>query len=524
MTKVLSVSIIAAGALTLVACEGGAWTSHGYGYDDYDRYGTSSSSGDVDSSRYSRSSSSGSSAIDSFDPSCVDPSGFDGRGCFACEPTTNDELLNACTKSRFETFDNAARIAGFDPQDPRPAIPALGPTPSPFNGGSKDPSGTLPPAPACPVASKPNPIMVVGATGFPLETIAKAMGTQATIFYLEKSSCDGVASLLLGDPKISGEVVYFDANGTKNRCELAAPQTADIGLSSLFAETCAGESGLASPVTMPQDIKDFLGPASTVMFAVPATSKERAISAEAAYRVFGFGAKSNVSPWNDERFIFRRGPTSGNQTTVGLSLGLSTSAFRGRDSNGSSNMLDALRTSSSPGKTIGISSSEIVDVNRDVLKSLAYRHSNQAVAFYPDSDPAALDRRNVRDGHYFMWLPLHVMVRTDRGEPVAVGAAHDAAVKRLVYVMTSRQEPPVKSVDLMGAYKRVGNVPACAMHVQRVREAAPLEPITPVAPCDCAFEASAPGTTPAECKACDSSAECPSTRPVCSFGYCEAAR
>lgn len=520
-TKLVYLSVVSSVGLTLAACTSGPWTAQEYGYRDY--YGassSSSSSGYYDSFVGSRRDG-GASPIDAFDPACVDRDGFDGRGCFKCPPRTNEELLNACTTSRFEVFDDEARIAGHD--ESRPPIPDLGRTPPPFEGDAKDPI-VLPPAPPCPIASKPNPVMVAGATGFPMETIAKAMGAAATIFYLEKSSCEGVASLLLGEPKLAGEIVYFDANGARNRCTLAEPQPADVGLSTLFAETCAGESGLASPVVRPRDVEDFIGPASTIMFAVPATSKERSISAEAAYRVYGLGDASKVSPWNDEDFIFRRGPSSGNQTTVALTLGLSPSSLRGRDSNGSSNMLDALRTSAKPHKTIGISSSEIVDVNRDVLKSLAYRHYDQSVAFYPDSDPASLDRRNVRDGHYFMWLPLHVLVRTSRGEPVAVDAARDAAVKRLVYVMTSRQEPPVPSVDLLGAYKRVGNVPACAMHVQRAREAAPLEPVTPVAPCDCAFEAAAPGATPSACKACDASADCPTSRPVCSFGYCEAVK
>src|SRR4051794_26213390 len=44
---------------------------------------------------------------------CIDPTGFGGKGCFRCAPTTNAELLSACTMSHFETFDNAARITGF---------------------------------------------------------------------------------------------------------------------------------------------------------------------------------------------------------------------------------------------------------------------------------------------------------------------------------------------------------------------------------------------------------------------------
>lgn len=527
------------GSTGLVACTSG-WSSYDEPYYGYRDPSSSSSSSSGSHGNPYREAGTGYGedgrwdANNVFPAECVDPNGFGGRGCFRCKPKTNEELLNACTTSHFETFDNFRRVTNFDVTDPRPALPTdLPPAPAPYAGETPgDPTDTLPPAPACPLGAKPNPVMVLGATGFPLETIAKAMGTSATIFFLEKGSCDGVAGMLLNAPKLSGEVVYFDTDGTKNRCMLSGSHPADITTSTLFASTCAGQSGLSEQVSLPSNVEDFLGPANTVMFTVPATSKERVISAEAAYKVYGFGPRSGVAPWTGEEAIYRRRSSSGNQQTVALSLGLPPDALRGRDSNGSSNMLSALRNAPFPDNTLGFSSSEIVDPNRDVVKSLAYQHFQQAVAFYPDSDPANFDRRNVRDGHYYMWLPLHVMARTSGGEPVSVAnevldpagttkAARDAAVKRLVYVMISRQEPPVKSVDLLGALKRTGNVPPCAMHVQRAREAAPLEPYSPRAACGCAFEASAPGTTAPECKPCGSSRECPSTS-TCSFGYCEA--
>jgi hypothetical protein len=462
---------------------------------------------------------------------CIDPSGFGGRGCFKCAPTTSDELLAACTTSHFEDFDNAQRIAGFDPANPKPTLPELGATPPPFDPGTTTETEVGGPAPACPIDTKPNPVMILGATGFPMETVAKAMGTASTIFYEEKGSCDGVATMVLNQ-KLSGEIVYYDADGTKNRCTLQQEHPADVTVSALFAQTCANESGLAEPVALPSDVQDFLGPVSPVMFAAPATSKERSISAEAAYKVYGFGAQSGVAPWVDEQYVFRRRASSGNQQTVALTLGLPADALRGRDSSGSSNMLAALLASNAPQKTIGISSSEIVDTNRDVMKALAYKHYKQPVAFYPDSDPANLDRRNVRDGHYFMWMPLHVLARTSGSDPVAVQnvtldpngskkAARDAAVKRLVFVMVGRQQAPVPSVDLFGALKRNGIVPQCAMKVRRAKEGAPLESYAPPVSCDCAFEAALPGTTRPECRPCKDSSECSSGKATCSFGYCE---
>src|SRR4051812_24653407 len=51
---------------------------------------------------------------------CIDLSGFGGHGCWKCPATASDELLNACTDSRFEEFDNTARIGGYVESDPRP--------------------------------------------------------------------------------------------------------------------------------------------------------------------------------------------------------------------------------------------------------------------------------------------------------------------------------------------------------------------------------------------------------------------
>jgi hypothetical protein len=474
--------------------------------------------------------SAGTQADPSVGSACVDPSGFGGRGCYRCAPTTSEQLLAACTSSRFEDFDNSARITGFDPSRPKPPLPASAPALPPFDPGTIDlgPTG----APACAIDAAQNPVMVLGSTGFPMDALAKAMGSAATIFYLEQGSCDGVASMVLNAPKLSGVVLQYDAAGKATACTLAEEHPADIALSSLFAASCGGQSGLADLVTLPGGVEDLLGPVNPVVFAVPATSRERVISAEAAYRVYGFGSGSGVEPWTDEMQVFRRRASSGNQQTVARTLGIPFDALRGRDSNGSSNMLPALLQAPSPDRAIGISSSEIIEPNHDVLKTLAYRHYDQPVGFYPDGDPAALDRRNVRDGHYFMWIPLHALVRTSGGDPIAAAnarldpdgsrrAARDASVKTLAYVMTSREAPPVRSVDLFGAMKRLGDVPQCAMHVSRANEGASLEPFTPQASCDCAFEAAWPGATPAECQPCRDATECSSSRPSCNFGYCE---
>ena len=462
---------------------------------------------------------------------CIDPAGFGGRGCWKCAPTANDELLNACTEAHPEAFDNATRIGGYEEATPKPPLVAQGPNPPAFGTETTSaPDPNAPPLPECPLETLANPVLVLGATGFPMSTIAKAMGKSATIVFHETGSCDGVAAMVL-ERKMTGPSVIYDLKGVETACTISTAQPPDITLSALFAQSCANQGGLAAPVALPSTIADLQGPISPIIFAVPATSSQRAISAEAAYRVYGLGSLSRVAPWEDEQYIFQRRPGSGNQLAVSLTLGIDVASFRGRDSNGSSHMLDALLASDQPEKTIGISSSEIVDPNRDVMHSLAYQHFGQRAAFYPDSDRGMYDRRNVRDGHYFMWIPLHLLVRTRGSEPVAAvssvldpdgtrAAARDAATKLLAYVMVNREKAPLPAVDLFGALKAEGTVPQCAMKVTRKLEGAPLEPFTPPVACGCAYEAASPGSAPASCVSCTDSFQC-SGGQTCSFGYCE---
>jgi hypothetical protein len=247
--------------------------------------------------------------------------------------------------------------------------------------------------------------------------------------------------------------------------------------------------------------------------------------------VYGFGAESQVEPWTNLAEIFKRNPTSANQNTVALSIKLPVDRLVGTDTNGNGNMLPAMQTASDPQRTIGFSSTELVDLNRESMRTLAFKAFGQSVAFYPDSDPATFDKRNVRDGHYAMWVPIHVVARTSAGAIIGGNADLETGptkvrdptlVANMVDWLTGRKSFPGAGFDVIEAEKKGGLTPLCAIHVTRTREGAPLEPFTPPQPCDCAFEAATPGTTPAECLPCQADTDC--TKPGrghCSYGYCE---
>jgi hypothetical protein len=465
------------------------------------------------------------------DSGCLDPTGFGGKGCYRCEPQTPEQLLSACTSAAFEPFDNAARIPNFDPERPLPTLPLID-AGSPDSSVASDSGGPVNDRslPLCTFAEGRNPVLVVGSTGYPYDVISRAMGGEATIYFREVSSCAAIDSVVSNGTKFVGAVKYFSPeDGKAKECFVPGDSAhpADLAPSALFPETCKTK--------LPNDVSDFLGPANPVVFVAPkisSTPKQSAISAEAAYRVYGFaGAQEPVEPWLDASYIFRRTASSGNQNAIAQTLGLPADRFRGTDSGGSSKMKIAIESSTNPSATIGISSSEIVDTleGRSSLRTMAYQHFGQPVAFFPDSNLTAYDKNNVRDGHYYIWISLHVYARTTQGGDI-VGASqnnelpgrNDAAVKNLVLAMTNRKEYPNPIADVFSAQKIAGLVPQCAMRVTRDKEGGPLRPFKPGLSCECAFDLANPsGAVRPECKACTDNASCSEDRPRCSFGYCE---
>jgi hypothetical protein len=60
----------------------------------------------------------------------ITPEGGDPDGgcqgpnaCFACEPTTTDQFLDACTDGQCTPFDNVKRLPLFKPGQPLPPVP-----------------------------------------------------------------------------------------------------------------------------------------------------------------------------------------------------------------------------------------------------------------------------------------------------------------------------------------------------------------------------------------------------------------
>jgi hypothetical protein len=340
-----------------------------------------------------------------------------------------------------------------------------------------------------------------------------------TIVHKVQGSCLGLGALLDGTPPLSGTASYWDPDSTstsptskQETCTLpggdaGAPANIDIAISDVFAGSC--RPTLAS---VPAPFADFFGPIQMFNFVVPAASQQQSISAEAAYFVFGFGSNSGVAPWTDENFIFRRNAGSGTQVLLGTAIGVPANRWAGVDgasSDGVLNKLTSLTTAADVNKAIGILAGDYSV--RPGLRQLAYQHYGQRCGYLPDVK--GNDKRNVRDGHYPLWGPVHFFTRVD----AATGLAVNPNARRVIAYLTGTSPPP-QGLDLISVEARQQFVSPCAMTVARKTEMGPLVSHKPPRSCACAFDNATAGTT---CKPCTQNAECPSSAPSCNFGYCE---
>jgi len=367
----------------------------------------------------------------------------------------------------------------------------------------------------------PNAIVLSGSSAMGPTVKATAGSLLAMgnidVFYYAPGSCTGTNAFLAGDDLVGKSADHYDAMGNKTTCTLPAGTKADLGVTDVFVEVCTGG-------TKPAGVTDFPGFIQSMLYVVPRISTQNALVAEEGYFVFGAGTTGfqgmTISPWVDQTKFAIRNAGSGTQQMIARSISLTAEAMKGTDSGGTGGVVTALTTANGTPATaepaIGIISSDAYDVNRMNLKALAFQAFKQKHAYYPDSTASGFDKKNVRDGHYTIWGPLHMVAKTG-----ADGKATKQQVQDFIdYVQLKKPLGTTKFIDvIIGAHV----VPSCAMKVQRSTEMGPLSPYTPPAgtACGCYFDDKfkTAGTT-SSCTACPNGNECP-TGKMCSNGFCE---
>jgi len=465
--------------------------------------------------------SSDASSIDAMDDA------FAGEDCGAAAPQSIFTV--GCTSSTCVPFDDGTHIvSGLLEDGGLPPLPDAATTSGDAGvDATADASGTSAEAgtpdasagtdagasyPAC--SSLPNPVYMMGSNA--LLPVVQQLGTWAnsatpaiTLIYTQLSSCKGVSAVIQNVDAIkSGATVsnYWDTGSNTHTCAIDADSKyADIGLSSVFAETCipstTGFSG----------VQDFQGPIVTAVWFVPHASTQTSISAEAAYLLYSGAGK--VTPWDDPSFVFLRGVTGGTQVMMGAAIGVPAAQWLGTTTGSSDLERSAVIASTSPQNTLGLGEIDYAEDSVGVvnLNELAYRHYGQSCAYYPNSTATSHDKRNVRDGHYVGWGPVHLIARVNgQGVPVNVNAG--------TIVNYFIGNTPVPGHDFLSLVVSDHLIPQCAMNVQRLQEVGPPLPYLPSPSCACFFDSSV-GTT--SCQTCTVSSDCPASAPACNLGYCE---
>jgi ABC-type phosphate transport system substrate-binding protein len=443
---------------------------------------------------------------------CV-PSGLGPTDCFFGEPSTQAEFANQCTTARTFQFDNCARLGLCDAAALSSAMTVAAP---PVNLGTTPPPAVTQPTPTVNCADVPNPIYITGSSNaVPLikavQPVLSAASPMYTAVMLPQGSCKGISAVY--DPDVTKHIIknitnnaafYYNSAGVQTLCLLdAAGVTVDVGASDVYPASC-GYSPTAG-------IADYIGPSQSIVMVVPSTSSQTTISAEAAHLAFAAGGMNGkTAPWNDPRYYFVRNSGSGTTQMLSRAITVDATKWWGVDRLSSSNLLASIEAvdPAFSENSIGILGSDFADKSRANVRVLAFQQAGQSYGYLPDSTPDALDKANVRDGHYPIWGALHFVAATTNGVPLPAASA----------LITQFTVPRLEQT-LVAATIEAGFIPTCAMRVNHTTEVGPLVAYQPPFVCGCYFDSriGRAGT----CQACTASSECPSSAPACNYGFCE---
>ena len=318
---------------------------------------------------------------------------------------------------------------------------------------------------------------------------------------------------------------------------------ANVGFSDVFPSSCTSlpkSWGDTPPIDpLPNTAyQDFFGPVQVMEMVVPTNSPAKAITYEQAELVWGYGAAAGIAPWSDNNLLFKRSPSSGTQTMIGAAIGLDPRTWKGVTSASNAaivtdleNVVSGLLPDGDAGTTseiqaaMGILSSDYTGANAATLRALAFQDHGQPCAWTPDSSSNTFDKRNVRDGHYPIWGPSHLITSVTGGVPT-----HPVVNK--LYAALNGQDPGLaEKLDVVRLYATHFIVPTCAMHVSRLSDGQNYSAYLPPGRtgCSCYYDSVVPLDQPdPECTVCKTDADCVSAHParVCNIfsgasGFCE---
>jgi hypothetical protein len=380
-------------------------------------------------------------------------------------------------------------------------------------------SQALAQVPDCSTLNLPNPIYGDGGSAAQnyigkLATVLANLPTPITVLYKASGACNGPYGLLTPGA-LSGTIFYWTPAGVQQQCNLPAVGGPAVQWANMVNTHRLCEQ---APATLPANIRVEEGPVTAINFITSASSTETSISSEAAYFVYGFGATSGVPPWTNESFIFRRNATSAVGLYAGAAISVHPNAQKGVQISNQTMGITGVAAATPPGAGIAYVSSDAADAARATVKTLAYQHKGQSCGYLPDSVSTGFDKKNLRDGHYWIWGAQNFYGLKDP----ATGAWSNPNVGTLIGLVTGEFAAPT-GVDVIKLAIDTGNVPRCAMTVWRDGDLGELYSYAPPVPCTCHYEKNVPGGS-TTCKACTTNADCASVsaNAKCRLNLCEA--
>jgi len=344
---------------------------------------------------------------------------------------------------------------------------------------------------------------------------------QMTIVHFPLSSCL-TYELHKDQQPLTGTAIYYDPNGTQQTCDMPLETviTSDLSAMDVGGQTCLG--GEAPPDTL----VEYPAHVETLGFVVPRNSSQKAITATEAYYIMKFGgeAEREVAPWTNPDFVLVRNPGSSTQLTIGANIGILGTQWSGalRGNAGSGDVRDAVIAENTTGnaeQVLGILNSSKWEAATDDMRVLAFEPFNGCQgAVFPDATSTSRDKRNVRDGHYPIWTNLRFVVRTDASGAAISGNGEDAAARALRFVDLMTGVASVEALNVPEAVIATGNIPPCAMEVQRDVDGGPIRAFEHPAPCGCFFEEE--NGAASGCDTCETDDDC--DQGACRYGFCEA--
>jgi hypothetical protein len=377
-----------------------------------------------------------------------------------------------------------------------------------------------------------------------------------TLLYQQVDACNAVSRVASnGNISQSGAPHVYTAAPTAKNPDAYSDDTctlntgvilnADVALADVYFDGCPNYDAkiLRDPnvnygsAAAPPAV-DFLGPIQSMVFiTTPANFSSQYFLLEEAQNILACGTGGKAYPYVDPHQLFLYDHESGFTNGIPLMtyhcLNLPVTFYpRSPDvatfikpsfyPQPELAMIAQIQTSINPTAAFGFVSGENYDENRDTLKSLALVGPGQGSgnrAYYPDSDAISRDRRNVRDGHYTIQGPLHMIARAGTDN-----VPTSAMAQRFINWMQGKPGMPGEAplpFNILDVFAETGVVPQCAMKVIRDTECGPFKPYQDQAPCGCYFESKATGNAiPSGCTPCQATSEC-SGGHICSFGFCE---